>query len=168
MQITIIAAIDKANALGKDNSLAWHLPNDLQFFKRSTLHSPMIMGRKTFESFGARPLPQRKHVILSRQPQLYVFEQVEWANTLEEAFDKAFDGGFGEVFIIGGGELYHQTLSMATRLLITHVDTEIADADTYFPEIDTEQYAVNVVMEQEANATHAHSFVIKEYIKHKR
>lgn len=130
--ITIIAAIGKNNALGKDNQLLWRLPKDLKHFKSLTENHPVVMGRKTYESIG-KPLPNRTNIVVSRKENWFQ-EDILIVSKLKEAikFAKKIDE---DVFIIGGGEIYTQTIELADRLEITLVEEDF-DADTFFPKID--------------------------------
>ncbi|SZD73158.1 Dihydrofolate reductase [Candidatus Ornithobacterium hominis] len=126
-----IAAISENNILGKDGDLIWHIPEDLKRFKKITLGNPMIMGRKTFESFPS-PLPGRLHIVLSSQNQRNT-ENVIWVQNLEEALEIAKSKN-KDIFIIGGGKVFEQTLSITDRLEITRVH-ETFEGDAFFPEI---------------------------------
>lgn len=130
--ITIIAAIGRNNALGKDNQLLWRLPEDLKRFKSLTENHPVVMGRKTYESIG-KPLPNRTNIVVSRRENWFE-EDILIVSKLKEAlkFAKKIDE---DVFIIGGGEIYKQTMELADRLEITFVDEDF-EADTFFPNID--------------------------------
>lgn len=130
--ITIIAAIGKNNELGNNNTLLWHLPDDLKHFKTLTAGFPIIMGRKTYESIGV-PLPNRTNIVVSKKENWFE-EGILIVGTIKEAvkFAKKINEN---IFIIGGGEIYKQTIHLADRLEITAVDTEI-EADTFFPKID--------------------------------
>jgi dihydrofolate reductase len=130
--ISLIAAIGKNNELGKGNTLLWHMPADLKYFKDVTTLHPVIMGRKTFESIG-RPLPNRRNIVITRDLN-YKKEGVELAYSLNEALN-LFPDQNEEIFIIGGAELFKQTMPVADKLYITHIDAKDKDADTFFPEI---------------------------------
>ena len=129
--ITIIAAIAKNNALGKDNELIWYLPADLKRFKKTTTGHHIIMGRNTFESIG-KPLPNRTTVIISRNP-YYKAEGCVVVHSLEKALEVAKKDE--RPFIIGGAQIYEQAISIADKLDITEVHHSF-DADVFFPEID--------------------------------
>ena len=131
--ITIIAAIAENNALGKNNDLLWHLPDDFKRFKEITSGHYIIMGRKTFESFP-KPLPNRTHVIITRQKD-FSPEGCIVVDSIEKAI--ASCPKKEDLFIIGGGEIYKQSLSIADRLDITLVHHTF-DATVYFPEINPE------------------------------
>lgn len=133
--ITIIAAIAKNNALGKDNQLLWHLPDDFKRFKNITTGHYIIMGRKTFESFP-KPLPNRTHVIISRQKNYSQLNCIV-VTSLQKAIEACPKNE--EIFIIGGGEIYNQSMAIADKLDITRVNHSF-EADTFFPEIDLTQW----------------------------
>lgn len=153
-EINIIVAMANNRAIGKNNQLLWHLPNDLQFFKRTTMGCPIIMGRKTYESIG-RLLPGRQNVIISRSAE-YQVEGATICHSLKEAVDTI---GNDKIFVIGGGEIYKQTMHMASNLFITKVDTQI-EGDTYFPEIEASQWKLTWAEEQTKDEKNnlAHTF----------
>jgi dihydrofolate reductase len=134
MTLSIIVATDLNRGIGKDNQLLWHLSADLKYFKAVTLGKPIIMGRKTFESIG-KPLPGRRNIVISRSvntiPGVEVCENIHDAIALVE--DEA------EVFIIGGAEIYRQTIGLADKIYLTQV-FESFDADVFFPEIDHKKW----------------------------
>jgi len=133
--ISLIAAIGKNNELGKGNDLVWKLPADQKFFREKTTGHPMIMGRKTFESLPGI-LPGRRHIVITRDKS-YLHQGVEVVNSLEEAIkiSRVTLDKRGEIFIIGGAEIFKQSMDLADRLYITHIDAEDKKADTFFPEI---------------------------------
>lgn len=143
MKISIIAAVSLNGAIGRGNSLLWHLPGDMKFFRETTTGHPVIMGRKTFESIG-RPLPRRTNIVISRgEPELP--EGVVLAHSLDEALAAASEGCAAtgtaedcaaECFIIGGGQIYAEAMRVADTLYITRVLASVDDADTFFPTID--------------------------------
>ena len=134
MQISLIVAFTQNRVIGEDNQMPWYLPRDLAWFKRNTLNKPVIMGRKTFESIG-RPLPNRNNIVLSRQP--FIYDGVQWADSLQTAL--SFCENDAEVMIIGGGELFKQSLPMTNKLYLTEIQTAL-DGDTFFPQIDFNQW----------------------------
>ena len=156
--ITIIAAAAENNALGKDNDLVWHLPDDFKRFKRLTSGHYIIMGRKTFESFP-KLLPNRTHVIITRKED-YKPDDTIVVNSLEEALkvSKIDD----QPFIIGGGEIYKMGMEAADRIELTRVHGEF-EADTYFPEIDEDQWKVVKEQFHEKDDKHDHSFTYLTY-----
>lgn len=136
--LVLIAAVARNGIIGSDNDMPWRLPTDLKRFKRLTLGSPLVLGRKTFLSFGGRPLPGRPHVVISRDS-AYGAEGIETAASLEAALQRARQlaeaSDAADIFCVGGGQVYAQAISQADRLEITEVDAA-PDGDTRFPEID--------------------------------
>lgn len=138
--VSIIAAIDSKRGLGKDNKLLWHIPADLKRFKNLTSKHTIIMGRKTFESIG-RILPGRTNIVVTRNPSLYDISIYDALNlivrgSIEEAIETAKDQeGAGEIFIIGGGQIYKEAIEkgLVDRLYLTLVEGDFG-ADTFFPE----------------------------------
>ena len=130
--INLIAAVSKNWVIGNNNSLIWKLPADLRRFKEITSGHPVIMGRKTYESIG-RPLPNRRNIIITRDEN-YTVSGCEITHSLTDALDLVKDS---EVFIIGGGEIYQQSMSIADRIYLTVVHEDF-NGDTYFPEIGDE------------------------------
>ena len=130
--ISLIAAIGKNNELGKKNALLWNLPADMRHFRETTKGHTVIMGQKTFESIG-RPLLNRRNIVVTRNDNFQA-EGVEISKSLENILE-SFKNYEGEVFVIGGGQIYKQSINKADKLYITHVDMEDKEADTYFPEI---------------------------------
>ena len=162
MQKNIIVAIADNNAIGRDNELLWHISEDLKFFKRQTLGSPVIMGRKTFESIG-RALPGRVNIVISRG--FSTGEEVAVAGSLEEAFKIAESTNLEKCFVIGGGQIYAQALEMADRLVVTHVHTVMEDADTFFPSIDPSVWTVVRSSESFTDEETGYTFEFVEYEK---
>jgi len=128
MKLTLIAAHGPNLVIGKDGDLPWHYPEDLNFFKRTTMGHPLLMGRKVFESFNEKPLPGREAVVLSRTK---TYSHVPTFTSIDAALDYLSD--HDEVFVVGGGEIYEQTIGMAGQLIITEIHKEYP-GDTYFPE----------------------------------
>lgn len=138
MYLTIIVAMDAARGIGIQNRLPWHLPQDLAWFKRQTSGHPIIMGRKTYESIG-RPLPNRRNIVISRNPQWSAQGQagaVECVSSIEAAL-ALFDphDQHNPAFVIGGAQIYQAALPFTQRLLITEID-QTFDCDAFFPAID--------------------------------
>ena len=151
--VSLIVAAAENNAIGKNNQLLWHLPNDLKFFKNSTWGMPVIMGRKTFEAVN-KPLPGRFNFVITRQFD-WKADGVMMAVDLNDALQKAAETNCKEFFIIGGGEIYKQALEIADKIYLTRVHATFTGADTFFPDIDTTQWQL----------THNQDFVADE--KHK-
>lgn len=132
IMVSIIVAMGMKNEIGKNNQLLWHLPRDLKHFKELTSGHPIIMGRKTYESIG-KPLPNRTNIVVSTKTDWFE-EGILIVGSLKEAikFAKKIDEN---IFIIGGGNIYRQTVDLADKLEVTLVKADL-DADTFFPEID--------------------------------
>lgn len=158
--LTIIVAAGEDNAIGKDNDLIWHLSNDLKRFKALTNGHHIIMGRKTFESFP-KPLPNRTHIVITRQENYEAPDAVIVVNSLADAIDAARKDE--NPFIIGGGEIYKQALTLADKLEITRVHSNFENADTFFPDIDmTNWKEVNRIV-NDADEKHAYAFSFITY-----
>lgn len=160
MRISLIVAASENNAIGKDNQLLWHLPNDLKFFKNTTWGMPVIMGRKTFESVS-KILPGRFNIVITTQTD-WSFDGVTMANNLQDAITKAEATGCKEAFIIGGGEIYKQSMEIASTIYLTRVHTTI-DGDTFFPTIDETQWQLVDNKDFEKDAKHAYNYSIQKW-----
>ena len=134
MKISLVAAIAQNNAIGKNNDLLWHLPADFKHFKETTSGHFILMGRKTFESFP-KPLPNRTHLIISRNKDYKVPENCFLFTSIADAIHFAKQNNQEVVYVIGGAEIYKQTIDLADELIITHVKASFSDADAFFPEI---------------------------------
>ncbi len=135
----IIVAIDRKGAIGRGGDLLYHIGADLRRFKTLTIGHTVIMGRRTFESLPKGALPNRRNIVVTRQS-AYSAPGIETAHSLEAALAMASDDS--EAFVIGGAEIYRQALGLADELLLTVVDAETADADTFFPPIPLDDYRV--------------------------
>lgn len=139
---TIVVAVSENGIIGRDGDMPWRLSTDLKRFKALTSGKPLVMGRKTYESIGGKPLPGRPHVVISRQVKID-HPDVTMAHSLAEAVtiaeDLARTSGGSEIIIAGGGEIYAQSMAIADRLCITHVETEV-EGDTSFPTIDASSW----------------------------
>jgi len=136
--ISIIVAVSEDWGIGKDNELLWRIPEDLKRFRRLTTGNAIIMGKKTWESLPRRPLPDRRNIVLTDIPGEIIDGSLT-AYSIEDALSKC--KGYNEIFIIGGGSIYRQFMTLAHRLYITHVHKK-ATADVYFPVIDPEIWEV--------------------------
>jgi dihydrofolate reductase len=154
MQITLVVAASTNNAIGLDNRLLWHLPNDMRFFKNNTWALPVIMGRKTFDSLNGKPLNGRMNIIITRQKD-WQADGVTTVHSLQEAIDTAMAADYQECCVIGGGEIFKDAMPIATRIYLTRVDTEI-EGDVFFPDID--QTTWYMVWEQSFPADAKHAF----------
>lgn len=135
--ISLIVAMDRNNVIGVNNQLPWHLPNDLKYFKRITTGHPIVMGRKTRDSIG-RNLPNRENVILTRNP-AYQCEGCTILHSVQEFYEWSKEKQAEEIFIIGGSELFAETIKKTDRLYITQIDHEFA-GDTFFPALNWQEW----------------------------
>ena len=141
--ISLIAAVDKNNAIGKDNKLLFHIKEDLLFFKETTINHTIIMGRKTFEALPG-VLPLRKHIILTRDKSYKVNDpQVKIKSSLKSILED-LKGKDEEVFIIGGGEIFEQVMEsgIVDKIYLTKINKSVEDADTFFPQIPNDKFKV--------------------------
>ncbi len=130
-----IVAMDKNNCIGRNNEMAWHIPTDFKYFKKTTKNHPIIMGRKTFESIG-HPLPDRLSIVLTKNLNLKLLKGVVVTNSIGEAIAcakkvTAYDSS--KIFIIGGAQIYKATLKNTDQFFITKVDTKIQNGDAFYP-----------------------------------
>jgi dihydrofolate reductase len=159
MMISLVVAASENNAIGRDNSLLWKLPNDMKFFKNLTWGMPVIMGRKTFASMASKPLPGRINIVISRNPEaLPVMENLWPASSLEQALELAHSSDCREAFVIGGGDIYRQSITMADRIYMTRVHASYPDADTFFPTIDDSLFRIENAIDMPADEKHAQAY----------
>lgn len=138
--VYIVAAIAEDNEIGCKNQLLWHIPEDLKRFRSLTEEHPVIMGRKTFESLGSKPLPNRPNIIITSKPEKYQKDGILVASSLEQALKMAKKIDREEVFIIGGAQIYKEAMEHADILLITHVYKKFKEADCHFPKISSRKW----------------------------
>ncbi|HTD28429.1 MAG TPA: dihydrofolate reductase [Xanthomonadaceae bacterium] len=162
-RIALIAALDRHNAIGKNNALPWHLPDDLKRFKALTLDKSVLMGRKTAESLG-RALPGRRNLVLTRSGRV-PFVGMEEIASLDAALEIVGDQ---ELMVIGGGDVFALALPLAERMHLTHVDTVVADADAFFPGFDASQWRVVSREPHQADSKHAFAFELVAYARSDR
>jgi dihydrofolate reductase len=137
MRIALVAALSTNRVIGRDNTLPWHLPGDLQYFKRITMGKPLLMGRKTYESIG-RPLPGRTNIVLTRNPHVAA-SGIVVVSSPERALQLAQQEGAEELMVIGGEAVYRAMLPLAQRLYLTEVHAQV-DGDAFFPEFDASEW----------------------------
>lgn len=137
MLVSAIAAVARNGVIGYNNEIPWYLPADLAYFKRTTLGHCVLMGRNSFRSIG-RPLPRRTNIVITRDP-FFAADGVLVAHSIEEALGIAFDTGETEAFIIGGGDIYRESMDLWDRLYLTEVDIE-PEGDVFFPEINPAEW----------------------------
>lgn len=155
MNITLVVAASENNAIGLNNQLLWHLPKDMRFFKNTTWGMPILMGRKTFESMGSKPLNGRLNIIITRNNN-WVNEDVTVVHTMEEATALAGKFSYKELLVIGGGEIYEMALPLAQKIWLTRVHTTI-EGDVYFPKLNAEWEMVSST-QNAADEKHKFSF----------
>lgn len=158
MIVSAIVAAAQNNVIGKDNEIPWYLPADLAYFKKTTLNHHVIMGRKCYDSVG-RPLPKRTNIVVTRDP-FFTAEGVVVAHSIEEALGIAFDGGETEVFILGGGHIYRDSLDLWDKLYLTEVDIE-PEGDVFFPEIDESEWTETWREAHEPDAKNEYAYVFR-------
>lgn len=167
MIVSLIAAIGKNGAIGKDNDLIWHLPIDMRFFRDTTVGHFVIMGRKNYDSIPEkyRPLSGRTNVIVTRKKDFEASDCLV-VNSIEEGIEAAKCQGDDEVFVIGGGQIYKQALEddLIDVLYLTHIN-ESFEADVFFPEFDKTKWRRKLISSHPKDEKHPHSFKIYKYVK---
>ncbi|KAA5535440.1 dihydrofolate reductase [Paenimyroides baculatum] len=163
MKISLVAAIAQNKAIGKDNDLLWHLPADFKHFKETTSGHFILMGRKTFKSFP-KPLPNRTHLIITRQKNYNVPDDCFAFASVSDALQFAKQQNQETVYVIGGGEIYKETISVANELVITHVNAVFEDADAFFPEIASDWKMISEEFHK-SDEKNKFDFTIKIYQK---
>ena len=165
MEKALIAAVADGMAIGRDNSMPWHISEDLKYFKRTTLGCPVIMGSATFRSLGGRPLPRRLNIVLSRSAAISLPEGVRQAGSLDEAYAVAEESGASRCFVTGGGQVYAEAIGSADALYITRVHAAVPDADAFFPEIDPSVWRRCAVSQTMKDPETGYDFEFEEYRK---
>ena len=156
--VSIIVAIAQNGTIGDKNALLWHIKEDMRFFRTTTSGHAVIMGRKTFESIGSKPLPKRKNIVITRQD--VEFAGALTAHSLEEAI--AMASGDEEIFIMGGAQIYAQALKCADRMYITRVERDY-EGDTAFPEIDYSEWKLASEERYERGEEYEYPFAFLAY-----
>lgn len=157
--LSLIAAASENDVIGKQNWLPWDLPDELQYFRQTTLGKPVIMGRKTYDSVG-RPMPKRHNIVVTRDASR-VIEGCDVVGTVGDAVRLAQADGLDEGFVIGGAQMYQEALPMADRFYLTRVHANIADGDTFLPPIDWSQWRKVSSKDHPADERHAHAFTME-------
>ncbi|MEM6894555.1 MAG: dihydrofolate reductase [Bacteroidota bacterium] len=160
-ELILIAAAAENNALGINNDLPWHLPDDFKRFKQLTTGHKIIMGRKTLESFP-KALPKREHIVITRDRTYVPKFDCTIVHSLEDAIAQIDEGE--TAFIIGGGEIYKQSLELATKIELTRVHANV-EADTFFPEIPEDGWDLIASEFHSEDERHKHAFTYETYIK---
>lgn len=160
MILSLIVAISKNHAIGKDNKLLWHLSDDLKNFKDVTLNKPIVMGRKTYESIG-RPLPKRENIIISRNPNYNVTGAKVYTSP-SDAMKSVTN--HEEVVIIGGANIYEEFIDKVDKMYITYVDCEL-EADTFFPKFDKSKFKLDHSCHHPKDDKNEYSWTFCEYTR---
>lgn len=164
MIISLIVAASENNAIGKNNQLLWHLPNDLKFFKNTTWGMPVIMGRKTYLSMAGESLPGRYNIVITRQKDHGINRDNVWVvSTIEEALAKAAETDCKEVFIAGGGQVYELFLPLADKIYITRVHA-VLEGDAFFPNINEKDWKMIYQLNFPADEKHAYSYSFQTWV----
>lgn len=161
MLVSAIVAVGNNRVIGKDNDLPWYLPADLRYFKKTTLGRHIIMGRKCYESIG-QPLPKRTNIVLTRNA-FFTGTGLIVAHSIEEALQLAADNGETEAMILGGGEIYRQSVPLWDRLYLTQVDVDVPDGDTFFPELDPAQWTLVREEAHDPDEKNPHAYAFRVY-----
>lgn len=164
--VSLIAALDRDFAIGKDNALPWHLSDDLRRFKALTLGKPLLMGRKTAESLG-RALPGRLNLVLTRSGRV-PFHGMRAIVSLGEALELAAGSGAPELCVIGGGDVFALALPQADRMHLTWVDTQVVDAEAFFPRFDPADWRETSREAHPADARNEFAFEFADYERLRR
>jgi len=171
MIISLIAAASTNNVIGKDNKLLWHLPNDMKFFRNTTWGMPVVMGRKTYDALAGEPLPGRFNFVITRNKDwdphnarktaslgnIARSEKVRVVSSLETAIEGARETDCKEVFVIGGGEIYEQSMSIAHKIYLTRVHT-VVEGDAYFPVIEEGLWQLTSNLDFPVDEKHAFAY----------
>ncbi len=160
MIISCIVAVGTGNVIGLNNNIPWYLPADLQYFKRTTIGNHVIMGRSSYHSIG-KPLPKRTNIIITKDP-FFIVSNCLIAHSIEEALSLAFENGEEECFIIGGGQIYRQTVDFWDRLYITEVQIDVK-GDTFFPTIQLEDWMLKSEVHNEPDEKNPYHYTFKVY-----
>lgn len=160
-KIAVIVAVAENNVIGAGNSIPWYCPADLQYFKRTTLGSPVLMGRKTYQSLKIKPLPGRQNIIVTRDAEL-VCEGCDVVTSLQSGLQLASNDE--KLFVIGGADMYQQSLSLAEELYITYVDVKV-EGDRFFPEVDMTKWDLVREHAYEADEKNPHNMMFKFFTR---
>ncbi|WP_347331515.1 dihydrofolate reductase [Marinimicrobium locisalis] len=161
MKVSLIVAAARNGVIGRNNELPWRLPEDLKYFKSVTMGKPVIMGRKTHESIG-RPLPGRLNIVISRRPQTSESPNLRWVDSIEAALAlvRQEQPDLAEVIIMGGEEIYRQSLPLADRVYLTRVEANV-EGDAFFPALDETHWRLS--RERTGAETEPYRYVFQEF-----
>jgi len=160
--LSIIVAVGENNEIGRENELLVHLPNDMKRFKELTLDTTVVMGENTYHSLQVKPLPKRRNIVLSFD-KTQAFSDCEMAHSLNDVLEMVKNDK--TVFVIGGASVYKQFLPLVSKLYITKIDADFADADAFFPEIDFSQWRLTEEVHCQADERHQFAYSYCTYCK---
>jgi dihydrofolate reductase len=165
--ITLLAAVDRNNAIGKGNTLPWRHRCDMKLFKETTTGNTVVMGSKTYESMGCKPLPNRRNIVITSDPSKFdQHDEVFFVTSIAEALEHEI---VGHLFVIGGANIYKQFLTYATNIVLSKLDLEVEGADTFFPTFDdSEELWDIVIVRHPAGETHPSDVAFDQYIYRRR
>ncbi len=164
MILSLVVAASTNNAIGKDNKLLWHLPNDLRFFKNTTWAMPVLMGRKTLASLNGKPLKGRMNLVLTTKKD-FESEGVTVVHSIKEAIAIAAQHNYKELMILGGGEVYKHTIHLADKIYLTRVHHVFGDADTFFPAFDEGNWQLIMDKPHKKDDKHAYDYSFQVWQK---
>lgn len=162
MEICLIAAASKNNALGYQGNLLWHLPNDLKFFKNTTWGTAVAMGRKTYDSINRIPLKGRYNIVITRQNG-FEAPGCTVVSNLAAAIKEASNQGYAQLMVVGGGEIYKAAMPLANTIYLTRVHADFTPADAFFPEINTDEWTLKNEQVFDKDEKHAFSYSIQQW-----
>ena len=163
MIIALIVAVAKDNVIGLGNTIPWYCPEDLKYFKRTTMGFPVLMGRKTYESLKVKPLPGRMNIVVTRDTQLNI-PGCDMVTSIDAGIIHAKSSGTEKLFIIGGADIYRQCISMATELYLTEVGIQIK-GDKFFPVIDQTEWCLTQQDAFHADENNPHDMAFKVFLR---
>jgi dihydrofolate reductase len=165
MKLSIIVAASENNAIGNHNQMLWNLPEDTRFFKNTTWGFPLIMGRKTFEALGNKPLPGRFNIVISRQPGYHTGNpEVQQADSLSKAIELARKTDAKEVFIGGGGQIYKESILLCDTIYMTRISANL-EGDAFFPVIPEDIFHLSFSKKVPADDKHAYAMDFQTWTK---
>ncbi|MEO6948458.1 MAG: dihydrofolate reductase [Ginsengibacter sp.] len=166
MNISHIVAASENNVIGKNNELPWRLPKDFKYFKNKTWCMPIIMGRNTYESMK-KELPGRRNIVITSRKDWHP-ENIEITNNINDAIKKAKESDTNEIFVIGGGEIFKQTMGIINKLYLTRVHTVIEDGDTFYPDIDKYKWKLTSSTSYPADEKNNYPFTFEVWEKNEK
>lgn len=162
MNIYAIVAASENNVIGIGDDLPWHLPDDFQYFKKTTMNHPILMGKNTWRTFQ-KPLPKRLNIIISHTLDEKLPEGVLHFKNINDALAYLKDNNYTECFIIGGGKFYASTLAMVNKIFLTRVHTIIDDGTAFFPELTKEDWILTTQTFHDKDEKHKYAFTFQEW-----